>query len=81
MLVDCHIQPYEAANRLNKIAPPPQASSPPREIKRLTGKIQSGPDPHTAQDFSQDKGLVKIEFALGKGKKVHEKREAIKTGT
>lgn len=81
MLVDCHIQPYEAANRWNHDPRRPRKLLlHRREIKRLTGKIQErGLTLIPLRIFLNDKGLVKIEIALGKGKKVHEKREAIKT--
>jgi len=80
VLVDCHIQPYEAANRWNH---DPRRTRKlllhRREIRRLTGKIQErGLTLIPLQVTLNDKGLVKIELALGKGKKIHEKRDAIK---
>jgi SsrA-binding protein len=80
VLIDCHIQPYEAANRWNH--DPRRVRKlllHHREIKRLTGKVQErGLTLIPLQVILNDKGLVKIEIALGKGKKVYEKRETIK---
>jgi len=45
----------------------------------LTGKVQErGLTLIPLQVRLNDKGLVKIEIALGKGKKIHEKKEALK---
>ncbi|MHB8054541.1 MAG: SsrA-binding protein SmpB [Candidatus Aminicenantales bacterium] len=80
VLVDCHIQPYEAANRWNH--DPLRVRKlllHRREIKRLTGKVKErGLTLIPLRVVLNDKGLVKIEIALGKGKKVYEKRETIK---
>lgn len=80
VLVDCHIQPYEAANRWNH--EPRRVRKlllHRREIRRLTGKVQEkGLTLIPLRVTLNDKGLVKIEIALGKGKKLHDKKEAIK---
>jgi len=80
VLVDCHINPYEAANRWNH---EPRRLRKlllhRREIRRLTGKVQErGLTLIPLRVILNDKGLVKVEIGLGKGKKIHEKKEAIK---
>jgi SsrA-binding protein len=79
-LINCHISPYEAANRFNH--------EPMRErkllfhrqeIKRLTGKIKErGFTLVPIKVLMNDKGKVKMEIALARGKKTYQKREAIK---
>jgi len=79
-LVNCHISPYEAANRFNH---DPTRNRKlllhRREIKRLTGKIrEKGLTLIPTKVMINDNGKVKIEIALGKGKRVYEKRETIR---
>jgi SsrA-binding protein len=79
-LVKCHISPYEAANIFNH---DPLRERKlllhRREIKRLAGKIQErGLTVVPTKVFIGDKGKVKLEIALVRGKREHEKREAIK---
>jgi len=79
-LVNCHISPYEAANRFNH---EPRRERKlllhRREIKRLLGKIkEKGLTLIPTKVFFSDKGKVKIELALAKGKKAFEKRETIR---
>ena len=79
-LVGCHISPYEPANRFNhdplrrkKLLLRRQ------EIKRLTGKIKErGLTLVPTKVLLSDKGLVKVEVALAKGRKAYEKRDVIK---
>jgi SsrA-binding protein len=79
-LVKCHISPYEAANIFNH---DPLRDRKlllhRREIKRLAGKTQErGLTIVPTKVLINDKGRVKLELALVRGKRVHEKREAIK---
>jgi SsrA-binding protein len=79
-LFGLHISPYEAANRFNH---DPLRERKlllhRREIRRLTGKIQErGLTLIPTKILMTDKGLIKVELALAKGKKLYEKREAIK---
>lgn len=79
-LVKCHISPYEAANIFNH---DPLRDRKlllhRREIKRLAGKTQErGLTMVPTKVLINDKGRVKLELALVRGKRVHEKREAIK---
>ena len=79
-LLSCHISPYEPANRLNH---DPLRERKlllhHREIKRLTGKIKErGFTLVPTQVRINDRGKVKIEIALARGKKTHQKREVIR---
>lgn len=79
-LVKCHISPYEAANIFNH---DPLRERKlllhRREIKRLAGKTQErGLTVVPLKVFIGDRGKVKLEIALVRGKREHEKREAIK---
>ncbi|MGD0781474.1 MAG: SsrA-binding protein SmpB [Candidatus Aminicenantales bacterium] len=79
-LFGLHISPYEAANRFNH---DPLRERKlllhRREIRRLTGKIQErGLTLIPTKVLITDKGLIKVELALAKGKKLYEKREAVK---
>lgn len=80
VLVDCHISPYEAANIWNH--EPLRARKlllHRREVKRLTGKIQErGLTLIPLRVYFNERGLVKVELGLGKGKKTYEKRASIK---
>jgi len=79
-LVNCHISPYESASWFNH--DPTRERKlllHRREIKRLTGKIQEkGLTLIPTKVFFNDKGKVKIEVALAKGKRAYQKREVIR---
>jgi len=79
-LVKCHISPYEAANIFNH---DPLRDRKlllhRREIKRLTGKVQErGLTLVPTKVFLSDRGLVKVEVALARGRREYEKRDIIK---
>lgn len=79
-LVKCHISPYEAANIFNH---DPLRERKlllhRREIKRLTGKTQErGLTLIPAKVLINDRGKIKLELALVRGKRQYEKREALK---
>ncbi len=79
-LVNCHISPYEAANRFNH---DPMRERRlllhRREINRLTGKVrEKGLTLIPTKILFNDKGRVKAEIALAKGKRAYQKKEAIK---
>jgi SsrA-binding protein len=79
-LLNCHISPYEAANRFNH---DPRRERKlllhRREIKRLTGKIiEKGLTLVPTKILINAKGKVKVELSLAKGKKLYQKKEAIK---
>jgi SsrA-binding protein len=79
-LVNCNISPYEAANIFNH---DPKRSRKlllhHQEIKRLTGKIrEKGLTLVPLKVLINDKGRIKVEVALAKGKRLYQKKEAIK---
>ncbi len=79
-LINCNISPYEAASRFNH---EPKRDRKlllhRREIKRLTGKIQEkGLTLVPTKVFFNDKGKVKVEVSLAKGKRTYKKREVIR---
>jgi SsrA-binding protein len=79
-LVNCHVSPYEASNRFNhEPLRERKLLLHRREIKRLTGKIQErGLTLVPTKVQINDKGKVKVELALAKGKRVYQKRETIR---
>jgi len=48
------------------------------EIKKLESKIEKGLTLVPLRLFINDRGLAKLEFALARGKKLHDKRDSIK---
>jgi SsrA-binding protein len=79
-LVKCHVSPYEAANIFNH---DPLRERKlllhRREIKRLAGKIRErGLTLVPARVLITDRGKIKVELALVRGKREYEKREALK---
>jgi len=79
-LLSCHISHYEPANRLNH---DPLRERKlllhQREIKRLMGKIKErGFTLVPTQVKINDRGKVKVDIALARGKKTHQKREVIR---
>jgi SsrA-binding protein len=79
-LVGAHISPYEPANRFNHDPlRPKKLLLHNREIKRLTGKIQEkGLTLVPLKVIANEKGRIKLELGLAKGKKAYQKKEAIK---
>lgn len=79
-LIDCNISPYHSATVFNH--EPTRARKlllHRRELKRLAGKVQErGLTLIPTKVYLNDRGLVKVELALARGKKVFEKRETIK---
>lgn len=79
-LLNCHISHYEAANRFNH--DPIRERKlllHRREIKRLTGKIkEKGFTLVPTKVLINDKGKVKVEISLAKGKRAYQKREIIR---
>ncbi|HAR36202.1 MAG TPA: SsrA-binding protein [Acidobacteria bacterium] len=79
-LIDCNISPYHAANIFNhEPTRPRKLLMHRRELKRLAGKVQErGLTLVPTKVYLNDRGLVKVELALARGKKTYEKRETIK---
>jgi SsrA-binding protein len=79
-LLQVHISPYEPANRFNheplrerKLLLHHQ------EIKRLIGKIrEKGYTLIPTKVMFNDKGKIKVEISLAKGKRAYQKKQAIK---
>jgi SsrA-binding protein len=80
VLVKCHISPYEAANIFNH--DPLRVRRlllHKREIRRLTGKIRErGLTLVPTKVIFNDRGKVKIELGLARGKREYEKRGVLK---
>ncbi|OGL38301.1 MAG: SsrA-binding protein [Candidatus Schekmanbacteria bacterium GWA2_38_11] len=78
-LMNCHISPYSAGSREN---PPPTRTRKllmhRREIERLLGKTKEKGFTLVPVKIYFKKGYAKVELALGKGKKLFDKRRAIK---
>jgi len=77
VLVNADIPPYAQANRFNHEPRRPRKLLLHRkEIDRLIGAVQrEGRTIVPTKLYWNDKGLAKLELALAKGKKVHDKRE------
>ena len=79
-LIGSHISPYEPANRFNHDPlRPKKLLLHKREIKRLTGKIkEKGLTLVPLKVIANEKGRIKIDLGLAKGKKAYEKKDAMK---
>ena len=82
-LYDLHITPYKEASYLN---PAPDRSRKlllhKKEIAKIATQIQSkGLALIPTKLYINQRGLVKVELGLGRGKKQYDKREAIKRRT
>jgi SsrA-binding protein len=79
-LVKCHISPYEAANIFNhNPLRDRKLLLHRREIKRLSGKTQErGLTLVPTRVLITERGKIKLELALVRGKREYEKREALK---
>jgi SsrA-binding protein len=73
-----HISPYEAGNRFNSDPlRPKKLLLHRREIRRLDAAVaQKGLTLVPSQVYLNAKGLVKLELAVARGKKLYDKREA-----
>ena len=81
ILQNCHISPYPPAGPHNQHEPerPRPLLLHRREIKRLTGKIkEKGFTLIPTKVLITDKGKVKVEVSLAKGKRAYQKREVIR---
>ncbi len=78
-LVHCHISPYDFGNRNNHDPLRQRKLLLHREeIRRLLGKVkEKGLTLIPLQLYFNRQGLVKVELALAKGKKLYDKREDI----
>ena len=77
-LINADIPPYSHSNRFNhEPRRPRKLLLHKKEIERLIGAIQrEGRTLIPTKLYFNEKGIAKLELALAKGKKVHDKREA-----
>jgi SsrA-binding protein len=78
-LVGCHVHPYSHGNIANH--DPIRTRKlllHKREIRRLVGKVQEKGLTLVPTRFYLKNGRIKLEIALARGKKLHDKREALK---
>ena len=77
-LVECHIAPYEQANRFNHDPKRRrQLLLHKREIRELWDSVRQKGVTIVPTKIYLKEGRAKIEIALAKGKKLHDKRDAI----
>ena len=78
MLINADIPPYGQANRFNhEPRRPRKLLMRRRQIDKLIGAVQrEGRTLVPVKLYFNEKGLAKLEVALAKGKKAHDKREA-----
>ena len=78
-IVNMHISPYHFGNRNNhEPLRERKLLMKKREIKRLYGKIKEQGLTLIPISLYFSRGKVKVELALAKGKKLHDKRETLK---
>jgi len=78
-LMDVHISPYAFGNRLNHDPlRPRKLLLHEREIHRLTGKVREKGFSLIPLSIYFSHGRAKVSLALAKGKKLYDKREALK---
>lgn len=79
MLINADIPPYTQANRFNHEPRRPRKLLLHRkQIDKLIGAVQrEGRTLIPVKLYWNDKGVAKLEIALAKGKKAHDKREAV----
>ena len=77
VLINADIPPYAQANRFNhEPRRPRKLLLSRRQIDRMIGAVQrEGRTIIPVKLYFNDKGLAKLEVALAKGKKTHDKRE------
>lgn len=78
-LYNCHISPYEQGNQFNH--EPERVRKlllNKREILKILGKIKQENYSILPLEMYLTCGFVKVEIGLGKGKKLHDKRETLK---
>ncbi len=75
-LVDVHVPPYKQAN-INNHEPtrPRKLLLHRRELRRLAGKVSQQGYTLVPLQLYFIRGMAKLEFGLGKGKKLHDKRD------
>lgn len=78
-LYNCHISPYEGGNRNNH---DPERTRKlllnKKEILKILGKVKQDSYTIVPLELFIERGFAKLEIGLCKGKKLHDKREALK---
>ncbi|MDX8414182.1 MAG: SsrA-binding protein SmpB [Mariprofundales bacterium] len=80
-LIGCHINPYKpaAANNPHDPARTRRLLLHKQQISRLIGKLkEKGLTLIPLKLYFNERGIAKLEIALGRGKKMHDKRQATK---
>ena len=78
-LYDMHVTPYDPANRWNLDATRPRKLLlSRREIRRLIGATQEKGHTLVPLDLHTHRGYIKVNLALARGKKLHDKREDVR---
>lgn len=78
-LLNAHVSPYSHGNRHNhEPTRPRKLLLHKSEIRRLAGKVQEKGLTLVPTRLYLKNGFVKVELALAKGKRLYDKREAIK---
>ena len=80
-LINANIPEYRQAGRFNNHAPkrPRKLLLHQRQINRLAGAVErEGMTIVPLKLYFNEKGRAKVEIALAKGKKLHDKRETLK---
>jgi SsrA-binding protein len=74
-----HVSPYEQANRFN-VDPvrPRRLLLNKQEIRRLAAKVEEKGLTLVPLDLHFTRGFVKVTLAVARGRKLHDKREALK---
>ena len=81
MLIGCHISPYKPAAMQNPKEPARSRELllHKKEIQRLLGKLkEKGLTLIPLKLYFNERGFAKLEIGLGRGKKLHDKRQTIK---
>ena len=74
-----HVSPYEQANRFNVDPVRPRRLLLNRqEIRRLAAKVEEKGLTLVPLDLHFSRGYVKVSLAVARGRKLHDKREALK---
>jgi SsrA-binding protein len=79
-LIGCHVSPLESASTHVKADPTRTRKLllHSEEIRKLIGKVERAGYTLVPIDLHYSKGRIKLEIGLARGKKQHDKREAIK---
>lgn len=81
-LYSLHISPYEQANRWNDDPLRPRKLLLNRsEIRKMVGTVEEKGLTLVPLDIYFTRGLAKVTLALGRGRKLHDKREKLKRQT